>query len=57
MVANGLRAIVATWTAYRGKTLLHPDVLVTFLNDMFIRAAPASPRQIEMINAAAASSF
>ncbi|CAN7635669.1 patatin-like phospholipase family protein [Bradyrhizobium sp. LjRoot220] len=50
--ANRLRAMVAIWMAYRGKALLHPKVLVTFLNELFIKAAPASSRQIETINAA-----
>jgi predicted acylesterase/phospholipase RssA len=47
---NRLRALIAIWHAYRGKTLLRTEVLVNFLNELFAKAAPASSRQIETIN-------
>jgi predicted acylesterase/phospholipase RssA len=49
-VTNRLKLIVALWRAYRGKQLLRSEVLVTFLNDLFAKAAPAAPKQIEDIN-------
>lgn len=47
---NCLKAIVAVWTAYRGERLLHREILATFLDELFIKAAPDSSRQIETIN-------
>lgn len=49
-LTNRLKLLTAIWKAYRGKKLLRTEVLGKFLSELFAKAAPKAPRQIEAIN-------
>lgn len=51
--AKVAKAMLAIWRAYRGTPLLNSSVLVNFLNELFAKAAPNAPKQIENLNSAA----